>query len=560
MLDSSAVFESRAEEIGWSADEVRRAKALNVDTFGKFAFSANYVPGQPDESDLMALISKICGTDPAPRERVPLVRRLYYEAYTMANADLRSRLEKRDDEAPRKLAQAERASRHADQVRRLAGLDLTGELEPSHLLVDLVFQMVEENQLRYIRWEQCTKRDQELMGIKVDPTWKPDSQGIIREVRVQEEIKADTSSDLRLRYALQRRSLAMDQSRLCSYEKLEKWSSILLESYSKTPIAGYQKISIEQIQHADMEMWKYLVKNTRGGIRPTAGSAPIDDALDVALTLPEIRLHLQPLPSGSKRRAEGDDNDEKPSSAKKAKVSSSDQEKMQRTIENLQGQLRNLKKGKGFGKSKGKKGQAPSAKYAVRMPSELIGQNAMTESNEPICFSYNLKGCSGAGPNGKCAKGRHVCTKCGGFQVLAVDQRSNRRQQEHPTVALDLTNDEAVNYILSLLTKPGVVLYLHAAPPFGTARRARATQLSARRRALGLKARRPLRSAAHPHGLPSLQGADLRRVRAANLIYRNVCRIAAAAVQAGCLVSIESHTRSWMWETDYFKDLLTMHR
>ena len=32
------------------------------------------------------------------------------------------------------------------------------------------------------------------MGIKVDPTWKPDSQGIIREVRVQEEIKADTQT------------------------------------------------------------------------------------------------------------------------------------------------------------------------------------------------------------------------------------------------------------------------------------------------------------------------------------------------------------------------------
>ncbi len=31
------------------------------------------------------------------------------------------------------------------------------------------------------------------MGIKSDPTWKPDSQGVIREVMVKEEMKADTS-------------------------------------------------------------------------------------------------------------------------------------------------------------------------------------------------------------------------------------------------------------------------------------------------------------------------------------------------------------------------------
>ena len=152
----------------------------------------------------------------------------------MAAADLRARLEKRDDDQPRKLAQAERSARYAAQVQRLTGLDLVGELEPSHALLDLIFQMLEDDQLKYVPWGSCTKRDQELMGIKQDPLWKPDSQGVIREVRVQAELCADTSSDLRLKYALQRRSLAFDQARLVDYEKFEKWSSILLESYSKS--------------------------------------------------------------------------------------------------------------------------------------------------------------------------------------------------------------------------------------------------------------------------------------------------------------------------------------
>lgn len=411
MLDSSAVFESRAEQIGVLPDELRHIKEANVNTFGKFAFAANYTPGQADEQPLMLLISRVCDADPPPSERVPLVRRLFYESYTLANADLRSRIEQREGDPPRCLAQAERASRYADQVARLSGLDLTGELEPSHGLIDVVFQMVEENQMRYIRWEQCTKRDQELMGIKVDPTWKPDSQGIIRQVKVESEIKADTSSDLRLRYALQRRSLAIDQSRLCNYDKLEKWSNILLEAYSKTPIAGYQKVSIEQIQQADLELWKLVIKQTRAGIRPVGGKMPVEEAVESIINLPEVRLHLQPLPAGTKRKLEMDD-DTKPSQPK-SKSSSADTERLKKTIENLQGQVRNMQKGRGKGKSSGRKGNQ-SSRSMIRMPVELIGQNAMTKDNEPICFSFNLRGCKNASAGGKCEKGRHVCTKCGG--------------------------------------------------------------------------------------------------------------------------------------------------
>ena len=357
MLDSEAVFENRATEIGLDA-EIGRAKTLNVASFGKFAFAANYTPGQADETPLLQLMARVCGVDPAPADRIPLVRRLFFESYTLAAADLRSRLETREDDQPRKLAQAERAARYTAQAARLTGLDLVGELEPSHGLVDLVFQFVEENQIKYIRWEQCTKRDQELMGLKHDPLWKPDSQGVIREVRVQAEIKADTSSDLRLKYALQRRSLALDQARLVDYEKMEKWSSVLLESYSKSPIDGYRRVTIEQIQHADMELFKMLIKRTRNGIRPVGGVARWETALEAVIASPEVRLHLQPLPSGSgsgKRKAEQEDEDrmEEPKT-KQAK----ENEKLRRTIDNLNGQLKNLKRGKGAGKGKGKKGHS----------------------------------------------------------------------------------------------------------------------------------------------------------------------------------------------------------
>lgn len=197
MLDSSAVFLARVEEIGLNRAEIAKLKADGLDTYGKLAFACNYVPGQAQEQPLLDLCARICEVVPAPPDRIPLIRRIFFESYTLAAADLRTKLEKKDDDQPRKLAQAERSARYTAQVTRLGGLGLVGELEPSHTLVDLVFQMLDDNQMKYVRWEQCTKRDQELMGIRSDPTWKPDATGVIREVRVQAEVKADTSTDLR---------------------------------------------------------------------------------------------------------------------------------------------------------------------------------------------------------------------------------------------------------------------------------------------------------------------------------------------------------------------------
>ena len=181
MLDSTADFLDRASKLGATRDEIQNLQQLGYDAFGKLAFSTNYTPGQQDDFAFLKLAADITGQDPAPMPRLPIVRRLFFESYTLAAADMQMRLERKDDSVPRKLANAERAGRYEDQRRRLSGIEMTGELEPSNALIDLLYNMGEEDQLRYVRWEDCTKRDQELMGIKADPVWKPDSSGLIRE-------------------------------------------------------------------------------------------------------------------------------------------------------------------------------------------------------------------------------------------------------------------------------------------------------------------------------------------------------------------------------------------
>eukprot|EP00434_Breviolum_minutum_P009828 symbB.v1.2.008656.t1/scaffold540.1/size189765/21 len=195
----------------------------------KLAFSTNYTPGH---SSLRALAAQIVQVDPCPANRLPIVRRLLFESYSLAAADMQLRVERKDDSIPRKLANAERSARYEDQRRRLSGVDISGELEPWNSLIDIVYHMTEEDQLRYVRWEECTKHDQELMGIESDPVWKPDANGLIRETKVMEVLKAETDTDLKLRTALQRRSLSFDQSRLVDYNVFERRTQIMMEAYS----------------------------------------------------------------------------------------------------------------------------------------------------------------------------------------------------------------------------------------------------------------------------------------------------------------------------------------
>ena len=82
---------------------------------------------------------------------MPVIRRLYYEAFTMASADFRARLEQRDDDVPRKLAKPERTQRSNDQKARLKPIRLEGEREISHALIDLVVSLEQADELRYVK-------------------------------------------------------------------------------------------------------------------------------------------------------------------------------------------------------------------------------------------------------------------------------------------------------------------------------------------------------------------------------------------------------------------------
>ena len=131
-------------------------------TLSAFAFSVNYVPGRSDETVMVDKVYKfILGS--ADHRKEHAVRRLFFEAHAMAQADLSRRISNPDEEgkAPRKLPIEERGERWRLLKLELPNLNLRGDLEPSQALVDKFVDMEELNQVRYFKWEEYTKRDQE---------------------------------------------------------------------------------------------------------------------------------------------------------------------------------------------------------------------------------------------------------------------------------------------------------------------------------------------------------------------------------------------------------------
>ena len=147
-------------------------------------------------------------------------------------------------------------------------LVLEGELEPSRLLVDKIAQMVKEGVLKYVPWEEGTTRADELAGLKKDKVWKADSNGVVKEAAVDRAVLTSLAADLRLKYALQRRGLAMEMGNLCSFAHHERWANKLLAEYLREPPPGYKRLSLSQLERADRELFRRLAELTRAGLAP----------------------------------------------------------------------------------------------------------------------------------------------------------------------------------------------------------------------------------------------------------------------------------------------------
>ena len=102
LVDSNAVFESRALAIGISQDTVNALGLRGWVTHATFAFSVATNPGTGDDQPFIdGVLIPILGRE--DHVDAPKLRRLFYESHTLTAADLRRKVDANEQEAPRKL-------------------------------------------------------------------------------------------------------------------------------------------------------------------------------------------------------------------------------------------------------------------------------------------------------------------------------------------------------------------------------------------------------------------------------------------------------------------------
>ena len=90
-LESKAVFEARAKLLGLTDLQIGALGAEDSNTFGDFAYCCSYTPGTgADEKPFTDFVNSLFPAG-VTKGLMTKMRRLYFEAHTMAVVDLRRR-------------------------------------------------------------------------------------------------------------------------------------------------------------------------------------------------------------------------------------------------------------------------------------------------------------------------------------------------------------------------------------------------------------------------------------------------------------------------------------
>ena len=143
-----------------------------------------------------------------------------------------------------------------------------------------------------------------------------------------------------------------------------------------------------------------------------------------------------------------------------------------------------------------------------------------------------------------------------GIRAVAVDRGASRTSG--PVTLLDLTKPDDLEFLKNFITSErDNLLYVHMAPPCGTcsaARNKRHRDLEA----AGFALPKPLRSKAHPMGLPTNRGLDAAKVESANALYYATLEIAKLCLNLDILFSLENPENSLFWNTDPIQELFQL--
>ena len=145
-----------------------------------------------------------------------------------------------------------------------------------------------------------------------------------------------------------------------------------------------------------------------------------------------------------------------------------------------------------------------------------------------------------------------------GLEAVGVDFERNPQKPRAPVANCNLADTVGQQKALQLIDMLNP-LYIHAAPPCGTATRAREKPMPTHLKQRGAPEPRQLRSNQFPLGLQSgLNERETLMLNLANAVYKFVFELCIKRALTNKLFSIENPTNSYMWQTPWALELLQL--
>ena len=198
-------------------------------------------PNLRDDRPLKEVLQQlIIGGDQLTPQELILIRRLWFESYTLTVTEIQNKMQKNPNDTPKTIPLAERLVRVEEQRDCLRGLIYDQFLEPAHALTGKVQAMLEDGVVTYPAPEKCVSRHDEIQCAKNDQQLSFDSQGNVKVTKAESQLSCDVTGELRLRQCLTRKALAFDQIKLCSFDVMETWHNAMVQALMRKPPAGHK--------------------------------------------------------------------------------------------------------------------------------------------------------------------------------------------------------------------------------------------------------------------------------------------------------------------------------
>ena len=182
-------------------------------SYRSLAFALGTPQTAPNEAAYEGLAAKVYATATPSLGDLATVRQLHFEATTLVIQTYKELVSQEFAESTmRKLPLPEKRARRDNQIRRLSGLSIEGEMDPSFQLIDSCNHQMETSTIFWLAPSKCPKRETEVLaGFREKPSTLQVEQNVVKLGHGPQALECDTSDSLKCQWAWVRRGLAYDQ-------------------------------------------------------------------------------------------------------------------------------------------------------------------------------------------------------------------------------------------------------------------------------------------------------------------------------------------------------------